>query len=228
MIRSTLAAVAVLSLSAPALAALETIQDVDACVEANLPAESSIQTVVMDAHDRIGSVTQTRARIYWRRFDKGLSRVLVRLSDPPEMRGAAILMMEQSADRNDILMYLPELDRVKRVTGHMLSGSVFGTDFSYEEFEGLQGLRNDNFERTLEGTESVEGRPTYIIESVVKPGFEDRSAYRRTRCTVSASSPRRRTHRRSRMRSGWSRRSSSTPARSRSRSRRRCSPAGGR
>jgi hypothetical protein len=183
MIRSTLAAVAALALSAPALAALQTIDEVDACVEANLPAESSIQTVVMDAHDRIGAVTQTRARIYWRRFDD-LSKVLVRLSDPPEMRGAAILMLETSGERNDILMYLPELDRVKRVTGHMLSGSVFGTDFSYEEFEGLQGLQNDNFERTLEGTEPVGGRPTYIIESAVRPGFEDRSAYRRTRTWV--------------------------------------------
>lgn len=170
-----------LLLASPAGAtALQSLQEVDDCSDANMPTDSSVQTVVMKAHDRIGSVTQTRAKIYWRRFENDLSKILVRLNDPPEMRGAAILMLETKGNRSEIFMYLPELDRVKRVTGHMMSGSVFGTDFSYEEFEGLQGLENTDFERSLTGTDSVGGRPVYVIESTAKPGLEKRPNYEKT------------------------------------------------
>ena len=160
----------------PALAALETLEQVDACVDANQPDESSVQTINMKAHDRIGSVTETRAKIYWRRFEKE-SKVLVRLNDPPEMRGAAILMLGGMDDNNDIFMYLPELDRVKRVTGHMMSGSVFGTDFSYEEFEGLMGVENSDFQRALTGTATVGERGVYLVESTPKEGLERKPNY---------------------------------------------------
>lgn len=176
---AALAAVGLVA-AGPATAALETLKEVEDCVQANMPDESSVQTVVMNAHDRIGSVTQTRARIYWKKFDE-LSKVLVRLSDPPEMRGAAILMLETEGDRdNDILMFLPELNRVKRVTGHMMSGSMFGTDFSYEDFESLQGLSNDDFERSLAPPAELGGRPVYVIQAVARKDVEEPPTYERT------------------------------------------------
>jgi hypothetical protein len=168
-------ALALVALAAPATAA--TLDEVQDCMDGNQPQSTSLQTIVMNAHDRIGSVTQTRARIYWRKFDDGLSKVLVRLSDPPEMRGAAILMLEKKGSRNDMFMYLPELHRVKRVTGHMMSGSMFGTDFSYEEFESLQGLENEDFAKELLSDTSLDGRPVYLMQATAKQGLEEKPNY---------------------------------------------------
>ena len=180
MIRGMLLAALATLAVAPAATALDTLDEVQDCMEANLPDPSSVQIIVMKAHDRIGSVTQTRAKIYWKKGEDDLSKVLVRLSDPPEMRGAAILMLEKKGTSNDILMYLPELDRVKRVTGHMMSGSMFGTDFSYEEFESMQGLENDDFSESLGAPAAVDGRPVYVIEALAREGLEEKPNYERT------------------------------------------------
>jgi hypothetical protein len=39
-----------------------------------------------------------------------------------------------------MFVYLPDIDRVRRVTSRMLSGSMFGSDFTYEDFSQLQGM----------------------------------------------------------------------------------------
>lgn len=169
----------VLVASASRAPAAETVQEVRDCLAKNMPQDSSVQTIVMNAKDRIGAVTKTRARIYWRKFEDDLSRALVRLSDPPDMRGAALLLI-QKKDENDMFMYLPELKRVKRVTGPMMSGSMFGTDFSYDEFENLQGLADDDVSEKLLPDGEVQGRPAYVIEARANPDADPKPSYERT------------------------------------------------
>ena len=60
--------------------------------------------------------------------------MLLRVHEPADLEGAGLLLLEKS-DRTDMFIYLPDLKKVKRVTSHMLSGSLFGSDFSYEDFE---------------------------------------------------------------------------------------------
>ena len=129
----------------------------------------------MHVKDRIGAVTQSRATLYWKKFDDERSRVMMRFQLPPDMRGAGLLMIEK-ADRNDMFIYLPELGRTKRITSRMGSASMFGTDFSYEEFERIQGMVEDSSTRRLADAE-VEGNPTYVIEA--RPDEKRGSAYER-------------------------------------------------
>jgi len=159
-----------LLLAAPPAFPLETVEEIRDCVSRNLPQDSSIQTVVLRSHDRMGSVTEMRAKIYWKRFEDGFSRLLLRFSDPPDMRGSALLLI-QKEQVNDMFMYLPELQRVKRVTGHMMKGSMFGTDFSYEEFERLQGLEAQQFVTERLPDESVGDRAAYVLQAVPKDGL---------------------------------------------------------
>ena len=164
---------------ARASAELATAEEIDACYRANYPSSSSVQTISMNAEDRIGAVTTSKATLYWRKFDDGRSKVMMRFFKPAEMRGAGLLMVEKKK-RNDMLIYLPSLGRVKRVTKHMNSSSMFGTDFSYEEFERLQGIANDApSERLADAT--VEDRPTYVVD--VRP-VDGESAYERIRSWV--------------------------------------------
>jgi hypothetical protein len=175
---SALAAALLLS-SPPAFAVPETAEEIDACYRANFPKDSSIQTISMNSKDRIGAITTSKATLYWKKFDDGRSKIMMKFFKPAEMRGAGLLMLEKEK-RNDMLIYLPQLGRVKRVTKHMSSASMFGTDFSYEEFERLQGIAEEAPSERLEDA-VVEGRPVFVIE--VRPEDSD-SAYERIRSWV--------------------------------------------
>jgi len=160
----------------------KTAAQIDACVRENLPEDSTVVTLVMRAHDRVGAVTEMRSQVQWQRLEDGLSRVLMCFSDPPDLRGAALLMIEKE-EQNDMFMYLPELRRVRRVSGSMMSGSMFGTDFSYEEFQHLQGLEEEHFESRRLADAEVGGRPVWVVETVpgenveTRPGFERMLTY---------------------------------------------------
>ncbi len=160
---------------AAAAAELQTAEQIEACHKNSFPDDSSVQTISMNAKDRIGEVTISKAKIHWKKFDDGLSRVMMRFFSPPDLRGAGLLMVEKKA-RNDMFIYLPELGRVKRITSRMTSSSMFGTDFSYEEFERMQGIA-ESAPVTRGEDAAVDARPVYVIEA--RPTSESDSAYER-------------------------------------------------
>jgi outer membrane lipoprotein-sorting protein len=163
----------------PPAAALEpgaSAEEIRQCVDANLPLETSVQTVVFRAHDRMGAITEAKATIYWRKFEDGFSRVLIRFFAPPDLRGAGVLLLERSSDDRHIFMYLPALDKVKRITKHMVAGSMFGTDFSYEDFERFVDYSGKAGVARMDDA-VVDGEKTFVLES--RPVGEDASGYKR-------------------------------------------------
>jgi hypothetical protein len=117
-------------------------------------------------------IDETRAKIYWRRSEDGRNQARLLFSEPDDMRGAGLLVLEREGT-NDMFMYLPEFKRVRRVTGHMMSGSMFGTDFTYEQIERLQGLAKDAEVKRLPD-QTGDASPLYVIEArpLQKPGEE--------------------------------------------------------
>jgi outer membrane lipoprotein-sorting protein len=176
--RSWIALPSLLALASPA-AALEpgaSAQEIVRCVDSNLPRESSVQTVAFRARDRMGAITEARATIYWRKFEDGLSRVLIRFFAPPDLRGASVLLLERGKDDRDIFMYLPALEKVKRITSHMVTGSMFGTDFSYEDFERFVDYAAKASVVRLDDAE-IGGEKVFVLES--RPAAEEASGYQR-------------------------------------------------
>ena len=171
-----LAALLAVGLPAAAVEPGATASEIRSCVEANLPKETSVQTVVFRAHDRMGTITEAQATIYWRKFEDGLSRVLIRFVSPADLRGASVLLLERSKDERDIFMYLPALEKVKRITSHMMTGSMFGTDFSYEDFEHFVDYAGEATPARLTDA-MVDGKPAFVLES--RPGEKEASGYRR-------------------------------------------------
>jgi outer membrane lipoprotein-sorting protein len=142
-------------------------------MEKNIPDTTSVQTIAFRSRDRLGAENRTRAKIYGKRFDDGLRRVLMRFYEPADVRGAALLILEKE-DRNDMFLYTPELRKTRRVSARNAGGSLFGTDFSYEDFERLQGLHaQSKMERRPDA--ELDGRPVYVIAAHHTP--EDESAY---------------------------------------------------
>ena len=158
--------VAIVALLAPSLVSAKNLEELEQCAKANLPERSSVQRISIEAVDRRGARSVSNATVYWRRFDDGLSRVLLRVTAPDALRGAGVLMLEKPG-RNDLFMYLPDYRKVRRVTTRMVGSSLFGTDFSNEDFERMQGIV-DHGQRTLRpGDQQLDGRPVYVVEETL-------------------------------------------------------------
>jgi hypothetical protein len=175
---ATLAALVLLSAGMPAAAVNvdtgEGVDEIADCVKENRPRLSAEQAVTLRTLDRAGSARISSATIYWQRSGEN-SKALIRFSAPPDLRGSALLLI-QKGERADMFMYLPELRRVRRVTKRSVTGSMFGTDFSYEDFERFQGFAEDGETRRLPDQE-IEGRKVFVVEG--RPSRGEESAYER-------------------------------------------------
>jgi len=146
--------------------------EIEACVRANLPSKSSIQEITFRVNGKGGMTTDSHIKIHWQMGEDQLSNVLLRFDAPADMRGSALLLIEKPG-RNDMFMYLPELKRVRRVTGPSLSGGMFGTDFTYAQFERLQGVARDLAVTRMPDAE-LDGRTVRVLahEPADDPEFE--------------------------------------------------------
>jgi len=150
------------------------VDEVQRCIERNLPEHSSRQSVVFEQRDRVGNERRFEAEVWWKRDAEGRSRLLARVEAPPDLRGTAFLMIEKQ-DRPEMFSYLPELGRVRRVDSRSASGFL-GTDLSYEDIEELRALApRARVERLPDST--LADRPVHVLSSTPEAGSP--SAYQR-------------------------------------------------
>ena len=84
-----------------------------------------------------------------------MSKVVLKVLEPPDLRDTGVLFIEKKDDPADMFIYLPDLEKVRRVTTRMLSGSLFGSDFTYEDFQQIQGMaREGSFSAAIRFNES--------------------------------------------------------------------------
>lgn len=157
-------------------APIESVQDILDCVSSNTPKKTAQQQFKLMVHDRGGGVQTLEADLFWKRGEDKLSKILVRLSAPADLRGSSYLLIERE-DQNDMFAYLPELKLVRRVTGRHSAGSVFGSDFSYEDMQRLYNVSQTGESKRL-ADEEISGNASYVIETL--PAEGDESSYQRT------------------------------------------------
>ncbi len=166
---------ALLGLLAPTVEAGPAEEQVERCIRDNLPQKGSIQRLTLQAVDRTGGERTLKGSLYWKRGEADRSKVLLRLEAPPDLRGSSYLLLEQEG-AVEVFVYLPDLKRVRRVAPHAMSGSLFGTDFSYEDFRRLQRLaKGAELERLPDAT--LADQPVHVL--AITPPPEDRSVYER-------------------------------------------------
>jgi outer membrane lipoprotein-sorting protein len=173
-LRAWVAAVSMLLVCPYALAQDSSVSEVLACARRNFPEKSSTQTVEFTATDRTGYQKVSRATIHVKKMDDGLRRVVTRFSRPLDIRGSALLMVEN--DNTEMWIYNPEMRNTKRLSARASMGNLFGTDFSYEDFRRLQGLNRPG-ENMLKADSVVDGRPVWVVET--QPAAEEQSSYSR-------------------------------------------------
>jgi hypothetical protein len=90
------------------------------------------------------------------------------------MRGSEMLSMETADGAPDSFLFTPELRKAKRITGEGVGGSVFGTDFTFEDLQRWQQLNRPESHERMPDAE-VEGRPVFVLATL--PTEKSQSAY---------------------------------------------------
>lgn len=163
-----------LVLVAPLAAAQNDIAAVRDCLKRNVPKKSSVQTVHFTSFDRIGGSREFRGKILATTMEDGTRRAKLCISQPPEMRGSEVLSMEVKDEPPQNFLYTTEFRKAKRVSGDGAGGSLFGTDFTYEDLQRFMQLnRPESTERLPDDT--LDGRAVYVVQN--KPQDPGGSAY---------------------------------------------------
>ena len=174
--RRTAALLLVVLASAAARAQDATPESIAACMAKNLPEAGQIESVAFTVTDRSGAERYTHAKIFSRRDEQGLRRVLVRLDAPEDLVGASFLMLEREDRPNDLVLRVPGVDGVKYIHGSEATRSMFGSDFSYEDFERIQGLVRPGNSKLLDDAQ-IRGNVVWVVET--RPADTTLSAYER-------------------------------------------------
>src|SRR3989304_2440427 len=70
-----------------------TAQEIQHCVQQNFPDDSMTQTIQMVMKDRMGVERLLEAEMFWEKDQTTrLSKILLKFDNPPELRGAAVLV----------------------------------------------------------------------------------------------------------------------------------------
>ena len=88
---------------------------------------------------------------------------MVRFLAPPDVRGLAILTIEDAAGEDDIWVYVPGLRKVRRLAASNKKDSYAGTDFSYGD---IIGHRVDDWTHRVVREEVLDEQPCHVVESL--------------------------------------------------------------
>ncbi|MDP1648560.1 MAG: outer membrane lipoprotein-sorting protein [Rubrivivax sp.] len=116
----------------------------------------------MELVDR-GRAPRVRELITYR-VDRGRGETayLVRFLEPRDIAGTGLLSLNRVDGSNEQSLYLPELDRVRRIAGDRKGGRFVGSDLYYEDLQERKPARDRH---RLIGRETVNGIACEILES---------------------------------------------------------------
>ena len=175
--------IAILMLVSAPARAVETPEEILACMARNEPRGSLVQTITLRSIDRVGGENRSKATLFWRK-QGDRSDLLMRFFDPPDMSGAALLIEERGSGQPSTMhLYVPALGRARKVSANGSTGPVLGTNFSFEDFEHLYGIARYG-EVQAGGEQQIDGRSVHVIEGHPPP--EAGSAYERVVIAVDA------------------------------------------
>ncbi|HOX44838.1 MAG TPA: outer membrane lipoprotein-sorting protein [Myxococcota bacterium] len=142
-------------LSGPALALSgdEVLAKVD---QAEFSAKDSTATVRMELEDADGAKSYRKMEMY----QQGTSKRLIRFLEPADVKGMAFL--DEGTD-GGMYLWLPALQKVRLVAGHVKNDNFAGTDFSYED------LSSDTFASRLTVQGMTEDAEHHVLALQPKP-----------------------------------------------------------
>jgi outer membrane lipoprotein-sorting protein len=149
-----LLAVLVVSAATTAHAQTPTAEQLLDAMDRNMTFESRSSRIVMSVEGR-------RTRSYEIvSYGRGEEDAAMEFLSPPREKGTRMLKLG-----GELWIYLPAVDRVQKISGHMLRQGMMGSDVSYEDMMASRELRR-LYRATVAGADRVEGRACWKLELV--------------------------------------------------------------
>jgi hypothetical protein len=126
---------------------------------------------VIDAKGKVADKRWTFTRI----GAHGNSKALLRFTEPAEVKGVMLLILNHPDRASDQWMWTPALQRERRIALQDRSTRFFGTDFSFEDLEERDV---NQYEYRLLGDQAIDGAACWRIEST--PSQKKISQYTRS------------------------------------------------
>jgi outer membrane lipoprotein-sorting protein len=117
---------------------------------------------VLQSFDADGKTSEKRW-IFERLGAHGESKTIIRFTEPAEVAGVALLIVNHAERASDQWMWTPALQRDRRIALQDRSTRFFGTDFSFEDLEERVAAQ---FEHTLLDEETIDGAATWKIQAI--------------------------------------------------------------
>jgi outer membrane lipoprotein-sorting protein len=116
---------------------------------------------VFDAKGKVSDKRWTLERL----GSHGDSRMVLRFTQPAEVKGVALLVVNHPDRASDQWMWTPAIERDRRIALQDRSTRFFGTDFSFEDLEERDV---NQYDYSALGDEAIDGVPVWKIQSVPK------------------------------------------------------------
>jgi len=149
-------------------------EEVMRMVDERYDGDSSISDITMVLIDKRDRQRIRDLKLYSK--DYGVdTKTLSLFESPADIRGTAYLNFDwdDSLRDDDSWLYLPALQRVKRLATSDTSDSFLGSDFTYAD---INGFEIDWYDYSfVSESEVVDGEECWVIEIAPKPEFKDRA-----------------------------------------------------
>ncbi|MFV0278874.1 MAG: outer membrane lipoprotein-sorting protein [Parahaliea sp.] len=127
------------------------------------PSGQDASSKVVMLLERNGSTKQRLLYSYAKNKGNSERWTLLRFIKPNDVAKTGLLTMDYAGDASDQWLYLPALDRVRRIASSRKGGRFVGSDFYYEDLTDREIAMDHH---TLIGQDSVGGASCLLLESI--------------------------------------------------------------
>ncbi|MFP4021973.1 MAG: outer membrane lipoprotein-sorting protein [Halanaerobium sp.] len=137
--------------------------------------ESRHALMGMDLIDADGDVRPRVLEVWSQKADqkKDLDNTVMVFHEPSSVKNTRFLQKENDGEDDDQWIYLPDLGRVRRISGGQGEDSFMGSDFTYDD---MKSREIDDFEYELLEEDEYNGYETYVVEAIPKNPEEEQYA----------------------------------------------------
>ena len=155
-----MSAVLVLSMQATLAQLSDPVQLMDR--SRDLTMSGNIQsTVTLTITEKSGSVRTRKLNMSTKSYDDGTIKRMVKFLDPADVRGTAMLIIDNQNAQDDMWIYLPALKKTRRIVS-----TEKGKSFMSSEFSNADMSSGSNADFTIRHMPESGKNDTWVIESV--------------------------------------------------------------
>ncbi|GHV06051.1 hypothetical protein AGMMS50229_10170 [Campylobacterota bacterium] len=160
-----------------ALDAQEIMRQVDERDKGNRM-RANMQMILVDGANR----TRERKMVQFKRDFAAITKKAIIFLEPSDVKNTGFLIFDHKSEDDEQWLYLPNLQKTKRIASSDQSGSFMGSDFSYND---LNDRNIDDYNYKLVGDREVNGFAVWLIEATPKnERVRENSGYTRSLLAV--------------------------------------------